>query len=163
MEPLLQKTTLNLHAKRSGHQWGDYLLQLHAVQKQNKTVFQQCLVGGFAVQKTPAIITRAQDTTHSTSTSWRWKRCPPLSASIVQELCESPGGHPGLSILPSFLVSVDVKLYWTMLQHWSQLVPNMSTDIQGHQATQQQQCQQGACHIWELLLQPFSYQISSIN
>ena len=25
-----------------------------------------------------------------------------------------------------------VKLYWTMLRHWSQLVPNMSTDIWGH-------------------------------
>ena len=30
---------------------------------------------------------------------------------IVQELCESRGGHPGLSILTSLLVSVDVKLY----------------------------------------------------
>ena len=30
---------------------------------------------------------------------------------IVQELCESRGGHPGLSILASFLVSEDVKLY----------------------------------------------------
>ena len=51
---------------------------------------------------------------------------------IVQELCESRGGRPGLSVLMSLLVSVDVKLYWTMLTHWSQLVPNMSTDIQGH-------------------------------
>ena len=30
---------------------------------------------------------------------------------IVQELCESRGGRPGLSVLTSFLVSVDVKLY----------------------------------------------------
>ena len=30
---------------------------------------------------------------------------------IVQELCESRGGHPGLSVLTSLLVSVDVKLY----------------------------------------------------
>ena len=30
---------------------------------------------------------------------------------IVQELCESRGGRPGLSILMSLLVSVDVKLY----------------------------------------------------
>ena len=30
---------------------------------------------------------------------------------IVQELCESHGGHPGLSVLTSLLVSVDVKLY----------------------------------------------------
>ena len=30
---------------------------------------------------------------------------------IVQELCESRGGHPGLSVLASLLVSVDIKLY----------------------------------------------------
>jgi len=41
---------------------------------------------------------------------------------IVQELCEYRGGRPGLSVLTSLLVSVDVKLYWTMLRHWSQLV-----------------------------------------
>jgi len=39
------------------------------------------------------------------------------------------GGRPGLSVLTSLLVSVDVKNYWTVLRHWSQLVPNMSTDI----------------------------------
>ena len=43
---------------------------------------------------------------------------------IVQELCESRGDRPGLSVLTSLLVFVDVKLYWTMLRHWSQLVPN---------------------------------------
>ena len=48
---------------------------------------------------------------------------------IVQELCESQGGRPGLSVLTSLLVSVDVKIYCTVLRHWSQLVPNMSTDI----------------------------------
>ena len=46
---------------------------------------------------------------------------------IVQELCESRSGRPGLSVLTNLLVSVDVKL-----RHWSQLVPNMSTDIWGH-------------------------------
>ena len=51
---------------------------------------------------------------------------------ILQELCESRGGRPGLSVLTSLLVSVDVKNYWTVLRHWSQLVPNMSTDIWGH-------------------------------
>ena len=51
---------------------------------------------------------------------------------IVQELCESRGGRPGLSVLMSLLVSVDVKIYCTMLRHWSQLVPNISTDIWGH-------------------------------
>ena len=30
---------------------------------------------------------------------------------IVQELCESRGGRPALSVLTSLLVSVDVKLY----------------------------------------------------
>ena len=45
------------------------------------------------------------------------------------ELCESRGGCPGLSVLTSLLVSVDVKIYCTVLRHWSQLVPNMSTDI----------------------------------
>ena len=30
---------------------------------------------------------------------------------IVQELCESPGVRPGLSVLTSLLVSVDVKNY----------------------------------------------------
>ena len=31
--------------------------------------------------------------------------------NIVQELCESRGGRPGLSVLTSLLVSVDVKIY----------------------------------------------------
>ena len=30
---------------------------------------------------------------------------------LVQELCESRGGRPGLSVLTSLLVSVDVKVY----------------------------------------------------
>ena len=54
---------------------------------------------------------------------------------IVQELCESRGGRPGLSVLTSLLASVDVKIYCTVLRHWSQLVPNMSTDIWGHWAS----------------------------
>ena len=45
----------------------------------------------------------------------------------IQELCESWGGRPGLSVLMSLTVSVDVKQHWTMLTHWSQFVPNMST------------------------------------
>ena len=32
-------------------------------------------------------------------------------SAIVQELCESRGGRPGLSVLTSLLVSVDVKIY----------------------------------------------------
>ena len=35
----------------------------------------------------------------------------PRIASLVQELCESRGGRPGLSVLTSLLVSVDVKIY----------------------------------------------------
>ena len=35
----------------------------------------------------------------------------PRAATIVQELCESRGGRPGLSVLTSLLVSVDVKQY----------------------------------------------------
>ena len=35
----------------------------------------------------------------------------PFYAGIVQELCESRGGRPGLSILISVLVSVDIKIY----------------------------------------------------
>ena len=31
------------------------------------------------------------------------------NSSIVQELCESRGGLPGLSVLTSLVVSVDVK------------------------------------------------------
>ena len=57
---------------------------------------------------------------------------PVSTLFIVQELCESRGGRPGLSVLTSLLVSVDVKNYWTMLRHWSHLVLNMSTDIWGH-------------------------------
>ena len=34
-----------------------------------------------------------------------------LLVFIVQELCESRGGRPGLSVLTSLLVSVDVKNY----------------------------------------------------
>ena len=34
-----------------------------------------------------------------------------LLPHIVQELCESRGGRPELSVLTSLLVSVDVKIY----------------------------------------------------
>ena len=34
-----------------------------------------------------------------------------VESVIVQELCESRGGRPGLSVRTSLLVSVDVKLY----------------------------------------------------
>ena len=62
----------------------------------------------------------------------------------VQELCESRGGRPGLSVLTSLAVSVDVKQHWTVLRHWSQFVPNMSTDLQGHEALLHQHLQHDA-------------------
>ena len=52
----------------------------------------------------------------------------------IQELCKSRGGRPGLSVLISLTVSVDVKQQWTGLLHWSQFVPNMLTDIRGNEA-----------------------------
>ena len=61
-----------------------------------------------------------------------WSNLSVTSLSHSSKLCESRGGRPGLAVLTSLMVSVDVKLYWTMLRHWSQLVPNMSSDIRGH-------------------------------
>ena len=46
----------------------------------------------------------------------------------VQELCESRDGRPGIYVLMSLTVSVDEKL-----RHWSQFVPNTSTDIRGYE------------------------------
>ena len=60
----------------------------------------------------------------------------------VQELCESRGGRPGLSVLMSLTVSVDVKQQGTVLRHWSQFVPNMLTDIRAHEALHYHQLQQ---------------------
>ena len=43
---------------------------------------------------------------------WNKRRiCNRIGKNIVQELCESRGGRPGLSVLTSLLVSVDVKIY----------------------------------------------------
>ena len=63
-----------------------------------------------------------------------WRTCRWQQLRELRELCESRGGRPGLSVLMSLTVSVDVKQHWTMLRHWSQFVPNMSTDIRGHEA-----------------------------
>ena len=38
-------------------------------------------------------------------------QCLEFGRFIVQKLCESRGGRPGLAVLTSLLVSVDVKLY----------------------------------------------------
>ena len=58
---------------------------------------------------------------------------PVQNAPTVQELCESRGGRPGLSVLTSLTASVDVKQHRTMLKHRSQFAPNMSTYIRGHE------------------------------
>ena len=42
----------------------------------------------------------------------------------VQELCESRGGRPELSVLMGLTVSVDVKQHRSMLRLWSQFAPN---------------------------------------
>ena len=69
---------------------------------------------------------RASDAERRELGWYRWDRTP-ARPSRVQELCESRGGRPGLSVLTSLMVSVDVKQHWTMHTHWSQFVPNMST------------------------------------
>ena len=75
-------------------------------------------------------------TPHSTTLSASISKFSKLASIVadvrVQELCESRGGRPGLPVLMSLKVSVDAKQHWTMLRHWSQFVPNMSTDIRGH-------------------------------
>ena len=43
--------------------------------------------------------------------AWVLIRLRKQHSGIVQELCESRGGRPGLSVLTSLLVSVDVKNY----------------------------------------------------
>ena len=48
--------------------------------------------------------------TKNFSTSYDMERTVPFRGT-VQELCESRGGRPGLSVLTSLRVSVDVKLY----------------------------------------------------
>ena len=43
---------------------------------------------------------------------WNYKNSFYISVVIIlQELCESRGGRPGLSVLTSLMVSVDVKQY----------------------------------------------------
>ena len=48
---------------------------------------------------------------HMKSTVYNNKNFLGVCVFIDQELCESRGGRPGLSVLTSLLVSVDVKLY----------------------------------------------------
>ena len=48
---------------------------------------------------------------HNGQFCWANSHAGPPHVLIVQELCESRGGRPGLSVLTSLLVSVDVKPY----------------------------------------------------
>ena len=73
-------------------------------------------------------------TTRYTQTFSLWVLNVAVPYVRVQELCENRGGRPGLTVPVSLPVSVDVKQHWTMLTHWSQFVPNMSTNIRGHEA-----------------------------
>ena len=50
------------------------------------------------------VLNKSHNPTERLYITERWDR-------IVQELCDSRGGRPGLSVLKSLLVSVDVKLY----------------------------------------------------
>ena len=44
--------------------------------------------------------------------TWEYKSAiPHLLRDLVKSLCESRDGRPGLSVLTSLMVSVDVKLY----------------------------------------------------
>ena len=115
----------------SGGQWPcltwafEYSVLLCATDSLSHYVIRQCVVRPFV--------------SYTDDTWLILRHCRPecqvgrrMAVIIVQELCESRGGRPGLSVPTSLLVSVDVKLYWTMIRHWSQLVPNMSADIRGH-------------------------------
>ena len=48
---------------------------------------------------------------YSSASSGQMGKVQMIARLIVQELCESRGGRPGLSGLTSLLVSVDVKIY----------------------------------------------------
>ena len=74
------------------------------------------------------------NTTDNTSCDGKQNKTAYYQMFRVQELCESRGGRPGLSILMSLTVSVDIKQNRTVLWRWSQFVPNMSTNICGHEA-----------------------------
>ena len=94
--------------------------------------FGVCLLYCSAVSQTQWLLwtLTGSETQHSESACGT---CVHECVWIVQELCESRGGHPRLSVLMSLLVSVDVKNYWTMFRHWSQLVPQLTSEDIKHQ------------------------------
>ena len=75
-------------------------------------------IGGYSKTRYKKLVTHAE--THASAVSLlesgeqRYIKAIIVVIVIVigvQELCESRGGRPGLSVLTSLLVSVDVKLY----------------------------------------------------
>ena len=69
--------------------------------------------GIFCRIKSVAMTPKSRDHMPTTSlwgVATKWPTRAPKT-NIVQELCESRGGRPGLSVLTSLLVSVDVKNY----------------------------------------------------
>ena len=60
--------------------------------------------------------------------------------------------HPNDSKM-SLMVSVDIKQHWAMLKCWSQFVPNISTDIKGHEALlHNQHSKQSSGAVWKPLV-----------
>ena len=60
----------------------------------------------------PVFMCSSQWKAYSFLVGWCTNKSYVIATSvIVQELCESRGGRPGLSVLTSLLVSVDVKNY----------------------------------------------------
>ena len=72
-------------------------------------------IGGYSKTRYKKLVNHAE--THASAVSLlesgeqRYIKAVIVIVIGVQELCESRGGRPGLSVLTSLLVSVDVKLY----------------------------------------------------
>ena len=66
---------------------------------------------------------------------------------IVQELCESRGGRPGLSVLTSLLVSVDVKKFSIEpcfgIGHNLSLICQLTSEDIKHQLASSSACMEG--------------------
>ena len=70
---------------------------------------------------------------HPKTVTMGYLACSGMLGSLrVQELCERRAGRPGLPVLMSLMVCVDVKQQWTMNTHWSQFVNPTSEDIKLH-------------------------------
>ena len=83
-----------------------------SLQKQleyNKSLFMYSVLGNEAPEYISNLYTHTPSR-YSNSRNYHLSLLRPR-IDIVQELCESRGGRPGLSILTSLLVSVDVNIY----------------------------------------------------